>query len=151
MSDCDRTMFCETSRLLHKMYLKELVDHLTYQRLNQELYIDQNQFEGIFAHRFRKYLYVLCENVPFKFQMLPYHQYIEYIEDNEKKIEEIEPRALNVYKCYLKRKEESIEKNRLQREERERKEAEMNERLRPRIMRDLMTQSDRAIIFPDIK
>ena len=31
-----------------------------------------------------------------------------------------------------------------------RKEAEMNERLMPRIMRDIMTQSEHGIIFPDI-
>ena len=26
MSDCDRTMFCETGRLLHKMRIKGLID-----------------------------------------------------------------------------------------------------------------------------
>ena len=154
--NCDRTMFCETGRLLHKMYILKLVDQVTYQKLDAELWRDADCCEKVFVHRFRKFLYVLCENIPFEEKLMKYHEYIEYIQENEKKIEDLETRALEIYKCYLNRKEEydkpeNVEKRRLEWEEkREIERKEIRERLMPRIMRDIMTQSEHGIIFPDI-
>jgi hypothetical protein len=63
-----------------------------------------------------------------------------------------------IYDEYLRRedeykkeynKPENVEKRRLELEERKRQEAEMNERLRPRIIQDMMRQSEHGIIFPE--
>jgi hypothetical protein len=45
---------------------------------------------------------------------------------------------------------ENVEKRRLEFEKRKKETADMNARLGPRIMYDIMRQSENGIIFPDI-
>ena len=151
------TMFHETQKLLGFMLTKELIDSVTFQKLDAELYQFEFYHEQCFALNFLKFLYILCENKPYFEPRLNVKWYEAYMKDNKKKIVDSDYKyCLDIYRRFKLRKkeyekEENVEQRREEREERLRKEAEMNERLRPRIMRDLMTQSDRGIIFPDIQ
>ena len=152
-TEIEKPLFWEAVRLLHRMKLNKLIEEVTYQKLNAELYGDQDCLESEFEQRFLKYLFILCANVPYFEMTLPIGWYEVYVQDHIEKVEEVEIRALYIYEKYRTRYNKSqpdyVFDRRLEREERKKKEAKMNERLRPRIMYDIMRQSENAIIFPE--
>jgi hypothetical protein len=153
--NCENPLFWETVRLLHRMKLNKLVDEVTYQTLDAELHIYKNCGDSCHQLSFLKYLFIVCANVPYFEMKLPIGWYKVYIQDNREKIEQVELRALMVYDEYLRKiKEyyspENVEKRRLEFEKRKKETADMNARLGPRIMYDIMRQSENGIIFPDI-
>jgi hypothetical protein len=120
------------------------------------LYRFEHCLENVFEGKFLNFLFIICANVPYFEVTLPIEWYEACIQNNREKVEDVEIRALIIYEDFLKRKQEftlteNVEKRRLEQEERNIKEAEMNERLRPRIEYDLMRQSGNGIIFPDIQ
>ena len=150
------TMFHETLKLLGFMLTKELVDLVTFQKLNAELYKYEFWHEQCFVMEFLKFLYILCENKPYFEPRLNVKWFEAYIKDNKKKIVDSDYKyCLDIYRKFKIRKkeyekEENVEKRREEREKRLKEEAEKNERLRPRIEYDIMRQSEGGIIFPDI-
>jgi hypothetical protein len=149
-------MFLETLKLLHMMHVKGLVDKVTCPKLNAELYMFEHYPESCHEKNLLKFLYILCENVPYKDELREKHLYYDYIEENKKRLEEDSYFCICMHNGYLKRKEEydlpeNVEKRRLEREEREKKEAKLHDRLRPRIMKDMMIKSEGGIIFSDIQ
>lgn len=160
-------MFTQTDHLLNYCFYEEkLMDRETYQEIKSKILRHKYWHESCFESAFLKLMYMICEKKEYFPQTLPNEWYQQYIKDNKQRlIDDGFKDLLDFYKVYRKRmyeynKPENVAKRELEQkqkdeenekrnEERRKQEQIKNQKLYPRIMRDMMRYSEGGIIFPD--